>query len=40
MTMFCIVCYEAVALGLVDVFNNRLKYLDVPGIGLPLGYNI
>ena len=38
--MFCIVCYEAVALGLVDVLNNRLKHSDVPGIGLPFGQDL
>ena len=24
----------------VDVFNNRLKYSDLPGIGLPFGHNL
>ena len=30
-TIFCIVSFEAVAPGLDDVSNNRLKYADVPG---------
>ena len=33
-TIFCIVCFEAVALGLDDVLNNRLHCVDVPGIRL------
>ena len=30
-TIFCIVYFEAIAPGLDDVPNNRLKYADVPG---------
>ena len=31
-TIFCIVCFEAVAHELDDISNNRLKCADVPGI--------
>ena len=39
-TVFCIVCFEAVVLELDDVLNNRLQCADVPGIRLPCGYNL
>ena len=39
-TVLCIVCFEAVALGLDDVLNNCLQCVDVPGIRLPCGYNL
>ena len=31
-TIFCIVCFQAVAHGLNDISNNPLKCADVPGI--------
>ena len=34
-TIFCIVCLDRVACGLDDVSNNRLNYVDVPGIRIP-----
>ena len=36
-TIFCIVCFEAVARGLDDVLNNRLKCADFPAIILLFG---
>ena len=39
-TVFCIVCFEAVVLGLDAVLNHRLKCVDVPGIRLPCAYNL
>ena len=39
-TVFFIVCFEAVASGLDDVPNNRSKCADVPGIRLPFNYNL
>ena len=37
--IFCIVSCEAVACGLDDVSNNRLRHADVPGIRLPFSYS-
>ena len=37
-TIFCIVCFEAVARGLDDVLNNRSKCANFPGITLPFGF--
>ena len=37
-TIFCIVCFEAVARGLDDVLNNRPRCADFPGIILPFGF--
>ena len=37
-TIFCIVCFEAVTRGLDDVLNNRSKCADFPGIILPFGF--
>ena len=37
-TIFCVVCFGAVAHGLDDVPNNQLKCADVPGITLLLNY--
>ena len=39
-TIFCIVCFEAVVRGLDDVSNNRTKCADVPGIRPPFNYNL
>ena len=33
-TIYCIVCFEAVVRGLDDVSNNRLKCTDIPGVEL------
>ena len=38
--IFCIVCFVAVACGLDDVSNNRLRCADVPGIRPPFSYNL
>ena len=39
-TIFCIVCYEAVARGVDNVSHNRLKGADVSGIGLAFNYSL
>ena len=39
-TIYCIVCFEAVARGLDDVSNNRLKCADIPGIKLLFNENL
>ena len=38
-TIFCIVCFEAVVGGLDDISNDRLNRADVSGIRLPFNYN-
>ena len=39
-TIFGVVCFEAVARGLDDVSNDRLKCADVSGIRRPFNYNL
>ena len=39
-TIYCIVCFVAVARGLDNVSNNRLKCADVPEIKFPFNYNL
>ena len=39
-TIFCILCFEAVTHGPDNVSNNLLKYVDVSGIRLPFYYNL
>ena len=39
-TMFGVVCFEAVARGIDDVSNDRLKFADVSVNRLPFNYNL
>ena len=38
-TIFCIVCFEAVVRGFDDLSDNRFKYVNFSGIRLPYNYN-
>ena len=39
-TIFGVVCFEAVARGIDDVSNDRLKFADVSVNRLPFNYNL